>query len=87
MVRQTSPGQPTVGTTFVARRVFGGRDTVIDCRILAWESDRLVTMELIGGLVRHASVTYVVEPMGERSCRVTYSTEGVMRSLMAWARL
>ena len=84
-VRQTSPGQPTVGTTFVARRVFGGRETLIDCRIVAWESDRLVTMELKGGLVRHALVTYVVEPMSEGRCRVTYSTEGAMRPLMAWA--
>ena len=83
-VRQTSPGQPSLGTTFVARRVFGGRETLIDCRIVAWESDRLVTMELKGGLVRHALVTYIVEPMGEGSCRVTYSTEGVMRSLLAW---
>jgi hypothetical protein len=42
-------------------------------------------MELKGGLVRRASVTYVVEPVGEGRCRVTYSTEGVMRPLMAWA--
>ena len=81
-VRQTSAGQPTLGTTFVARRVFGGHETLIDCRIVAWESDRLVTMELKGGLVRHALVTYVVEPMGEGSCRVTYSTEGVMRPFL-----
>ncbi len=84
-VRQTSVGQPALGTTFVARRVFGGRETIIDCKIVAWESDRLVTMELKGGLVRQASVTYEVEPVSDGRCRVTYSTEGVMRPLMAWA--
>ena len=84
-VRQTSSGQPSVGTTFVARRVFGGRETIIDCQIVAWDAGRLVTMELKGGLVRRASVTYAVESMGERSCRVTYSTEGAMRPLLAWA--
>jgi carbon monoxide dehydrogenase subunit G len=84
-VRQTSPGQPALGTTFVARRVFGGRETLIDCQIIGWESCRLVTMDLKGGLVRRASVTYAVEPTGLDSCLVTYSTQGEMRTLLAWA--
>jgi len=84
-VRQTSPGRPALGTTFVARRVFGGRETDIDCRIVGWEDDRSVTMELRGGLVRRASVGYSVEPMGDCACLVTYSTEGEMRTLLAWA--
>jgi hypothetical protein len=84
-VRQTSPGQPTMGTTFVARRVFGGRETLIDCQITGWEAGRLVTMELEGGLVRRASVTYAVEPTGITSCQVTYSIQGEMRTLLAWA--
>jgi hypothetical protein len=83
-VRQTSPGQPGVGTTFIARRVFGWRETFIDCRITAWEADRLVTMELIGGMVRRASVTYVVEPIDDTACRIRYTTDGEMRSLLAW---
>lgn len=84
-VRQTSPGQPTMGTTFVARRVFGGRETLIDCQIIEWEADRLVTMELKGGLVRRASATYAVEPTSTEACQVTYSTQGQMRTLLAWA--
>jgi carbon monoxide dehydrogenase subunit G len=84
-VRQTSSGLPALGTTFVARRLFGRRESLIDCRITAWEDGRSVTMELKGGVVRHASVTYAVEPTSADSCRVTYSIEGQMRPLLAWA--
>jgi carbon monoxide dehydrogenase subunit G len=80
-VRQTSPGQPAMGTTFVARRVFGGRETLIDCQIIGWEAGRLVTMEIKGGLVRRASVTHAVEPTSVGACQVTYSTQGEMRAL------
>jgi Polyketide cyclase / dehydrase and lipid transport len=83
-VRQTSPGCPARGTTFVARRLFGGRESLIDCRITAWEDGCAVTMELQGGVVRRASVTYAVEPTGADSCRVSYSIEGQMRPLLAW---
>ena len=72
-VRQTSPGEPALGTTFVARRVFGWRETLIDCQIIGWEAHRLVTMELKGGLVRRTSVTYAVAPTSVDSCQVTYS--------------
>ena len=84
-VRQTSPGVPAIGTTCVARRLFGGRATLIDCRITGWEDGRSVTMELKGGLIRHASVTYNVQKVGAASCQVTYSIEGQMRPLLAWA--
>jgi hypothetical protein len=83
-VRQTSPGSPTVGTTFVARRRFGGRAALIDCLITDWQDGRSVTMELKGGVVRSASVTYAVEAVGADACHVTYSIEGQMRSLLAW---
>ena len=83
-VRQTSPGAPTTGTTFVARRLFGGRESLIDCRITEWQDGRAVTMELEGGVVRRASVTYAVEPTGVDTCRVSYSIEGQMRTLLAW---
>ena len=83
-VRQTSPGRPAIGATFVARRVYGGRETIVDCRITDWQVDRSVTMEIIGGPTRRASVRYAVEPMGDRACRVTYSAQGEMRPLLAW---
>ncbi len=83
-VRQTSPGLPATGTTFVARRLFGGRESLIDCRITGWEDGHSVTMELTGGVVRRASVTYAVEPRGVASCRVSYAIEGQMRALLAW---
>ena len=83
-VRQTSPGPPALGTTFEARRLFGGRESLIDCRITAWEDGRSVTMELRGGVVRRAAVTYAVEPTGANSCRVSYSIEGQMRPLLVW---
>ena len=84
-VRQTSPGLPAVDTTFVARRLFGGRESLIDCRITGWQDGHSVTMELTGGVVRRASVTYAVEPTGVASCRVSYTIEGQMRPLLAWA--
>ena len=74
--------RPALGTTFVARRLFGGWET-IDCRITAWQDGCAVTMELQGGVVRRASVTYAVEPTGADSCRVSYSIEGQMRPLLA----
>ena len=83
-VRQTSPGSPTVGTTFVARRLFGRRESLIDCRITDWQEGRSVTMELRGGVVRSALVTYAVEASGAESCTVTYSIEGRMLPLLAW---
>ena len=42
-------------------------------------------MQLTGGVVRRASVKYAVEPTDVDSCRVSYSLEGQMRSLLAWA--
>lgn len=83
-VRQTSPGDPAIGTTFVARRVYGSRETVVDCRIVDWQDDRSVTMEILGGPTRRASVRYAVEPIDDRACRVTYSAQGEMRPLLAW---
>ncbi len=83
-VRQTSPGRPTVGTTFVARRIFGGRESLVDCRILDWQEDRSVTMEIIGGPIRRASVRYTLEPMTDGTCQVTHSTVGQLRPWLAW---
>jgi hypothetical protein len=84
-VRQTSNGAPAMGTTFLARRLFGGREMLIDCRITDWDDGHSVTMELKGGPVRHASVRYAVEATGAGACLVTYSIVGQMRPLLAWA--
>jgi Polyketide cyclase / dehydrase and lipid transport len=82
-VRQTSPGRPGVGTTLVARRVYGGRETLVECRITEWEELRGATMALHGGPLRHASVRYAVEPAGatagDEQAIVTYTAEGELR--------
>lgn len=83
-VKQTSPGRPAIGTTFVARRVYGGRATNVDCRMTDWQEGRSVTMEIRGGPIRRASVRYEVEPTGDRTSRVTYSVRGEMRLLLVW---
>ena len=83
-VRQTSPGRPDLGTTFVARRVYGGRESVVDCRIVDWQDDRSVTMEIVGGPMRRTSVCYAVEPIGDHATLVTYTAEGALRPLLAW---
>ena len=41
-------------------------------------------MELRGGMVRRASVTYAVERAGDDECQVTCTTQGEMRSLLGW---
>ena len=83
-VRQTSDGRPALGTTFVARRVFGGRESMVDCRIIERESGRVATMEIIGGPVRRAAARYLVEPTSESACRVEYSINGELQPRLAW---
>jgi len=85
-VRQTSDGRPTLGTTFVARRVFGGRESMVDCRIIEWEGGRVATMEIIGGPVRRAAARYLVEPTSESACRVEYSINGELQAEIAIAK-
>ena len=68
----------------VARRVYAGRETTVDCRILAWQADRSVTMEILGGPTRRAVATYEVEPIGATACPVTYSVDGEMRRGLGW---
>lgn len=83
-VRQTSPGEPAVGTTLIARRVYGGRETNVYCRILDWQADRSVTMEILGGPTRRAVASYAVESIGDDACRVTYTVDGEMRRGLGW---
>lgn len=84
-VRQVSPGPPGVGTTLVARRVYGGRESTVDCRITAWDEGRGATMSIRGGPIREASVRYAVEPAADGRALVTYSAEGEFRG--AWRLL
>ena len=83
-VRQTSPGPAALGTTFIARRVFAGRETAMDCRIIEWQDGRSVTMEISGGPVRRAAARYSVEPAGDRASRVVYSIRGELQPRLTW---
>jgi carbon monoxide dehydrogenase subunit G len=78
-VRQVSPGAPGVGTELVCRRVYVGRETLLQCRITAWDEQEGVTMSLRGGPLRHASVRYAVAPAGSGQTLVTYTAEGELR--------
>jgi hypothetical protein len=76
-VRQTSSGDPGVGTTLVARRVYAGHEMLVDCRIVDWQDNRSVTMEIVGGPTQ-------VEPNGDHACEVTYAVDGELRPLLRW---
>jgi carbon monoxide dehydrogenase subunit G len=83
-VRQTSPGGPGIGTTLMARRAYGAWKTVVECRIVDWEDDHVVTMEIVGGPTRQTFARYAVEPVDDRACLVTYSVKGEMRQGLTW---
>ncbi len=78
-VRQVTSGAPGVGTALVARRVYVGRETLIECHITDWEELLGATMSLRGGPLRHASVRYAIEPAGIDQTVVTYTAEGDLR--------
>jgi hypothetical protein len=78
-VRQTSPGAPGIGTDLVARRVYAGRESPVDCRIVDWQEGRSVTMIIQGGPVRSASVCYAVEPVDDRHSVVSYTSDVTLR--------
>ena len=86
-VRQTSSGAPGVGTTFVARRRYGPRESLVDCRLTDWQEGRSATMSIRGGPIQEALVTYAVEPAGEDRSRVTYRAEGALRGPMRFLTL
>ncbi len=81
-VWQTSPGAPGVGTTLVARRVYVGRETLVECRIIDWEEQRSATMALRGGPLRRATVRYAVEPASSEQTVVTYTAEGELHTAL-----
>lgn len=79
-VRQVSAGGPGVGTELIARRVYAGRETLVECQITDWQEGRAATMSIHGGPLRQASVEYAVEPAGDGQAIVTYTAEGELRS-------
>ncbi len=83
-VRQVSAGPPGIGTTFRIRRAFGGRETTLDGRLVAWEDGQSATMELVGGPLRRVVATYAVAPDGPSGCIVTYRTEGRLVRSLVW---
>ena len=84
-VRQVSPGPPGVGTELVARRVYGGRESTVACRITEWNQGRAATMSICGGPIREAAVRYAVEPGADGGSLVSYSASGEFRG--AWRLL
>ena len=81
--RQTSPGVAGLGTTFVARRRYGGREATVACRIIEWVDGSAATLELVGGPVARATARYAVEPSGPDACLVTYTGAGDLGGPMA----
>ena len=80
-VRQTSEGAPGVGTTLVARRVYAGRESLVDCRIVDWQEGLSVTMVIEGGPVRSATIRYAVEPstLAVGGSVLTYTSDVALR--------
>jgi hypothetical protein len=78
-VRQTSAGLPGIGTELVARRVYGVRESTVDCRITEWEDGHAATMSIRGGPIREAFVRYAVDQGAAGRALVTYSARGEFR--------
>jgi DMSO/TMAO reductase YedYZ heme-binding membrane subunit len=83
-VRQVSPGAPRVGTELVCRRIYAGCETLVACRITAWDDQEGVTMSIRGGPLRDASVRYAVEPASNGRTLVTYTAEGRLRPALVF---
>jgi carbon monoxide dehydrogenase subunit G len=75
-VRQVTPGPPDIGTEVLARRIYGGRESRLTGRIVAFEEGRTATMALRGGPLGEVYVEYAVEPIGDRRSVVTYRARG-----------
>jgi carbon monoxide dehydrogenase subunit G len=82
-VRQTSVGPVGFGSTFIARRIYGGREASVACRIIDWVDGTSATMELVGGPLARATARYSVAPAGADACLVTYTGEGDLRGPLA----
>ena len=78
-IRQLTAGPAGVGTRLVARRVFAGRETLLESVIVEWNEGRSATMALTGGPLKDGRATYAVEPAGPDRSVVTYRGEGSLR--------
>ena len=78
-VRQLTPGAAALGTELVARRVYGGRESEVACRIVDWQEGRSVTMAIEGGPVRSATISYAVADDGNDRSIVTYTSDVTLR--------
>ena len=81
-VRQLTPGEPVIGTSIAARRVYGGVTSDLTGTIVEYEPGRQATMELTGGPLRATRVRYAVEPATATSSVVTFSGSVDLRGPM-----
>jgi hypothetical protein len=75
-IRQVTPGAPDIGTEVFARRIYGGRESQLTGRIIAFEDGRSATMALRGGPLDEVYVEYAVEPIDDHRSIVTYRARG-----------
>ena len=81
-VRQLTPGEPVVGTRIEARRIHGGRESVVRGVISALEPGRSATMSITGGPIAVGHSEYAVYPIDDARCRVAFSVRATMRGPM-----
>jgi Polyketide cyclase / dehydrase and lipid transport len=81
-VRQLTAGEPVVGTRIEARRVYGGRVSVVQGVISAYEPGRAATMAITGGPVAVGHSQYAVHPIDDERCQVVFSVRATMRGPM-----
>jgi hypothetical protein len=63
--RQTSPGEPGVGTTLEGRMVILGFETRFTTRITEWDVPRAATFVSTGGPFRSIVLRVTMEPRGD----------------------
>ena len=63
----------------MARRIYAGRESLLESVITEWDPGRTATMALTGGPLSDARVTYAVEPDSPARSVVTYRGEGTLR--------
>jgi uncharacterized protein YndB with AHSA1/START domain len=70
-VRQKSEGPTKVGTTFEAVIQFRGLSPVTGARCLVLNPNKEVTWEFTSGLMKRSTDCWRMEPIGEKSSRLT----------------
>jgi uncharacterized protein YndB with AHSA1/START domain len=71
-VRFVSGGPPRLGSRLTARRIYGGREVVLEGEVVAYEEGVSATIALRGGPHRESRVTYEVRPLARDRSTVTY---------------